>query len=306
MYLLPAAAGAWSESAVSSLVADKANQQTGAIANPRPLSAATTLARRELVRFFRQPQRVFGAVAQPVIFWLVFGAGLSASFRWPGAAEGGPGFRDYFFPGTLVLIVLFTAIFTTISIIEDRREGFLQSVLVAPIPRWSMVLGKVLGGSAIALVEAMLFLAVGWLFGIAAGPLALVAIVAWLALIALALTSVGFVFAWRLDSTQGFHAVMSVLLFPMWLLSGAFFPAPACDVDSTWIDCAVSWLIRVNPLTYGVAGVRRALLADSPHASLAAELPSTALCLTITIGFAVLAFVAACLVAARPAKGDLL
>jgi ABC-2 type transport system permease protein len=249
---------------------------------------------------------VFGAVAQPVVFWIVFGAGLGSSFRWPGAAEGGPDFRDYFFPGTLVLIVLFTAIFTTISIIEDRREGFLQSVLVAPIPRWSMVLGKVLGGSAIALVEAMLFLAIGWLLGISAGALSLVEIVAWLAVIAVGLTSLGFVFAWRLDSTQGFHAVMSVLLFPMWLLSGAFFPAPACDASSTWIDCGVAWLIRVNPLTYGVAGVRRAMLAGSPHASLAADLPPTALCLGVTMGFTLLAFGAACLVAMRPAKGDLL
>lgn len=290
---------------MSSLIAPRTEVRSQPV-QPRPLAAAATLCRRELVRFYRQPQRVFGAVAQPVIFWLVFGAGLSSSFRWPGAAADGPGFRDYFFPGTLVLIVLFTAIFTTISIIEDRREGFLQSVLVAPIPRWSMVLGKVLGGSAIALVQAMLFLAVGWLFGVSVGPLALIQLLAWLALVAVALTSVGFVFAWRLDSTQGFHAVMSVLLFPMWLLSGAFFPPPACGPDSSWIDCGVAWLIQVNPLTYGVAGVRRLFLVETPHAALAADLPPAHVCLTVTAGFAMLAFLAAWRVASRPAKGDLL
>src|SRR3954465_12100543 len=110
-----------------------------------------TLCQRELVRFFRQKNRVFGALGQPIIFWLLFGAGLKSNNL------------DYahFFPGTLVMILLFTAIFATISIIEDRREGFLQGVLVAPIPRWSMVLGKVLGGTAIAMLQGTVFLLLG-------------------------------------------------------------------------------------------------------------------------------------------------
>ena len=118
-----------------------------------------TLAQRELVRFFRQRNRVFGALGQPIIFWLLFSAGL-------GSTKFGDSNRlDYahFFPGTLVMILLFTAIFATISIIEDRREGFLQGVLVAPVPRWSMVLGKVLGGAAIAMLQGLLFLVLGWL-----------------------------------------------------------------------------------------------------------------------------------------------
>src|SRR5437762_12572346 len=105
---------------------------------PRPWLVAASLCRREWVRFVRQPNRVFGAVGTPVLFWLLFGAGLGPSFRVPGTAGQNLGFAEYFFPGTLILILLFTAIFSTISIIEDRREGFLQSVLVAPIPRWSM------------------------------------------------------------------------------------------------------------------------------------------------------------------------
>src|SRR6186997_1405871 len=107
-----------------------------------------TLSLRELVRFFRQRNRVFGALGQPIIFWLLFSEGLRGSNL------------DYahFFPGTLVMILLFTAIFATISIIEDRNEGFLQSVLVSPAPRWAMVLGKILGGTCIAMVQGGLFL----------------------------------------------------------------------------------------------------------------------------------------------------
>src|SRR6476619_1824730 len=147
-----------------------------------------TLCERELVRFFRQKNRVFGALGQPIIFWLLFGAGLRSNNL------------DYahFFPGTLVMILLFTAIFATISIIEDRREGFLQSVLVAPIPRWSMVLGKIMGGTTIALLQGMLFLLLALTLKIRIDLVSFVAIGALLFLSALALTSLGFVIAWRM------------------------------------------------------------------------------------------------------------
>src|SRR5215218_7992880 len=123
-----------------------------------PWPVVGTLCQRELVRFLRQKNRVFGALGQPIIFWLLFGAGLG------GSKPGSLGYA-HFFPGTLVMILLFTAIFATISIIEDRREGFLQGVLVAPIPRWTMVLGKVLGGTAIAMLQGIVFLLLGWLAG---------------------------------------------------------------------------------------------------------------------------------------------
>jgi ABC-2 type transport system permease protein len=105
-----------------------------------------TLAKRELVRFFRQRNRVIGALIQPILFWGLFSAGLK---------NNDLGFA-FFFPGTIAMILLFTAIFTTISIIEDRREGFLQSILVSPVPRWSMVLGKIIGGAIIAIIQALL------------------------------------------------------------------------------------------------------------------------------------------------------
>src|SRR5436190_12650855 len=111
--------------------------QTAAPLQEKPWLVVGTLAQRELVRFFRQRNRVVGAIGQPILFWLLFGAGLGPSFRLPGtdatASGEGVSYREFFFPGTMSLILLFTAIFTTISIIEDRREGFLQSVLVAPI-----------------------------------------------------------------------------------------------------------------------------------------------------------------------------
>jgi ABC-2 type transport system permease protein len=131
-------------------------QNTSDIVLPRPSWArvVATLSQREWIRFVRQRNRVFGAVGQPIIFWVLFATGLGPSFRLPGAADSEVSYGEYFFPGTVILILLFTAIFTTISVIEDRREGFLQGVLVAPIPRSAMVCGKLLGGTAIALAQA--------------------------------------------------------------------------------------------------------------------------------------------------------
>jgi ABC-2 type transport system permease protein len=197
-----------------------------------------------------------------------------------------------------VLIVLFTAIFSTISIIEDRREGFLQAVLVAPLPRASLVLGKVAGGTALAVIQAGLFLLLGpllWLVGLSphmSFSLSLVdvgAIFAFLVLQGFALTGLGYVMAWPLDSTQGYHALMSVLLMPMWLLSGAFFPVP----ESGWL----AWVMWVNPLTYGVVGLQRILFAHAERpaagSTTQASLPSVTTCLAVTAIFCVVAFAAA-------------
>src|SRR5580704_3984795 len=118
---------------------------------PSTVLAVYSLALRELVRFFRQRTRIIGALGQPIIFWVLFGAGLQSSFQGP----AGISYQEYFFPGVAVMIVMFTAIYSTISIIEDRREGFLQGVLVAPIPRVSLVLGKVCGGMVLAVMQAV-------------------------------------------------------------------------------------------------------------------------------------------------------
>jgi ABC-2 type transport system permease protein len=264
------------------------------------LRASAALAAREILRFVRQRNRVFGALGQPIIFWLLFSAGLGPSFRMPSAEPGaGTSYAEYFFPGTIVLILLFTAIFATISIIEDRREGFLQSVLVAPIPRWSMVLGKIAGSSLIALVQGLLFLALGLTLGLRFSFASLAAVTTLMFLLSLALTGLGFLIAWRMDSTQGFHAVMSVFLLPMWLLSGAFFPA-----QGGWLG----WVLALNPLTYGVAELRRLLYLPRGDEAVAmlAGLPSPGVCWGVTIAFAVITFALSCKIAGTRTTGDLL
>src|SRR5579885_435320 len=112
---------------------------------------------REVVRFYRQRSRVIGVIASPLLFWVVIGSGFGTSFR-SGSAAGQQHYLDYFYPGALIMIVLFTSIFTMMSVIEDRREGFLLSVLVAPVPRSSIVLGKVLGGTTLAAAQGLIFL----------------------------------------------------------------------------------------------------------------------------------------------------
>jgi len=223
-----------------------------------PLAIAT-LWQRELTRFFRQPSRIAAAALSPLLFWILIGSGFSSSFRLP----GGPAdvsYLRYFFPGVIVLVLLFAAIFSTISVIEDRREGFLQGVLVAPVGRAAIVAGKVLGGATLAWLQALPFLALAPLAGVHLTWSAVLAAAGVMALLAVALTAVGFAFAWRVDSVQGFHAVMNLVLVPMWLLSGAFFPLAGA---AAWM----SVLMRLNPLTYGVAALRGVLDAGSGAAA---------------------------------------
>ncbi len=228
---------------------------------PRMAAVVYQLCWRELVRFFRQRNRVIGSIGTPLVMWIIFGLGLDRSFSAGTSSGAAPGFLHYYFPGSLVLILMFTAIFTSISIIEDRREGFLQSVLVSPVSRSSMVLGKVLGGAIIALIQALLFLSVALFLDVSWSPGRFVALVALLFAAALMMTSLGFVFAWRMESTQGFHAIMNLVLMPMWLMSGSFFPVPAL-ANSSAAQVAVHWCMRLNPLTYVVALVRELLYAQ--------------------------------------------
>ena len=190
----------------------------------RPWLVVYVLSWREFVRFFRQRNRVVAAIGTPLLFWLLFGTGLHQSFQ---VVAGGPSFREYFFPGTLVLILMFTAIFSSISIIQDRGEGFLQSVLVSPVPPWAMVLGKILGATLIAWVQVALCLVLVLTLDVDVSWLNALSMIGVLLLGALAMTSMGFVMAWNMESIQGFHAVMNLVLMPMWLLSGSFFPVPA-------------------------------------------------------------------------------
>jgi len=222
--------------------------------------AVYSLWHRELVRFLRQPSRLAGAFAMPLLFWVLIGSGLSSSFRLPGSSAQ-VSYLEFFFPGTVVLLILFGSIFSTFSVIDDRNAGFLQGVLVAPVGRATIVFGKVLGGSTLAWLQGMLVLMMAPLAGISLSVYVILAGASVLALLAVAMTSLGFVFAWRIDSTQGFHAVMNVVLLPLWFLSGAFFPVTGAP---RWLE----WIVRLNPLSYGTDALRQVLyIGSDPTAS---------------------------------------
>lgn len=213
------------------------------------LATISVLVRRDLTRFVREKSRVLGAVVQPLLFWLMIGSGLADNFKLPGSEH--VSYLEYFFPGVLVMIVLFSAIFTTMSVIEDRHSGFLQAVLVAPGSRVSLVLGKCLGSSAVALIQGALFLLLAPLAGFSFTSMALLPLAAGLVLTCLALCTLGFAVAWWLDSSTAYHVVMSVLLLPLWVLSGSMFPARPGTI--------MGYLVSANPLSYAVSAVRRGM-----------------------------------------------
>lgn len=263
--------------------------------SPPGLLAVWTLWRRELVRFFRQPSRIGGALGTPLVFWLLLGFGFSGSFRLPGAPEAVP-FLRWFYPGVLTLVVLFAAIFSTISVIEDRREGFLQGVLVSPVSIFGLVAGKVAGSATLAWLQGLLLLGLAPLAGVPVELPGLLAGAGVLALLALGLTSVGFFFAWQVSSVQGFHAVMNLLLMPLWLLSGAFFPAAGAP---GWM----AWAMAANPLTYPTTALRRALdpvsVGGAVEPDAAVGLASWGVSFGVTAALVVAGFGAAVAVARR-------
>jgi ABC-2 type transport system permease protein len=232
-----------------------------------------TLWWRDLLRFWREKARVLGYVGSPLLFWVLIGSGY--------------GNLAFFFPGALVLTVMFSAVFSTMSLIEDRREGFLLSMLVSPAPRSSMVLGKILGSTTLAWIQGVIFLcflpATGYVPG-ASGVLEAVGVIF---LIAFTFTVLGFLIAWQMDSTQGFHAVMNLVLLPLWLVSGSLFPMTNAH---GW----VRWLMRLNPVTYTVAALRQSFERRA-----AMDTPSFATSLIVTACFAVVLFAASTAFASR-------
>lgn len=233
-----------------------------------------TLWLREVIRFLRQPNRVFGALGQPILFWVLVGSGFKASFR-PMMFHLEIGYMEYFFPGIVLMVLLFTAIFSTFSIIEDRNEGFLQGVLVSPSPRLSIILGKVMGGATMAVIQALLFLILAPFLGFKFHVWMFLELILLLFLIAMSLTSFGFMLAWRMDSIQGFHALMMLILLPMWFLSGAFFPMEG-------VPFLMKWVMQLNPLMYGLSAVRRILYGSFTDVG---ELPSLEFSMGVTVLF---------------------
>jgi ABC-2 type transport system permease protein len=229
-----------------------------------------------MLKFVRDRSRVLGAVAQPLALWLLLGLGFQNTFRPPGGVEGS--YVSFLFPGILALVLLFTALFSTISVVEERTSGFLQAVMVAPTPRTALVLGTALGGTLLATLQALLFLAALPLLALSPGWGGLGLVVAICLLTGLGFTALGFAIAWRMDTTRGFHAVMNLFLLPLWFVSGAMFPVEGAAP-------VLQWLMWVNPVSYAVSGLRHGLHGFAEGGS---TLAGPGVCLLVTGGFATL------------------
>ncbi len=270
------------------------NTDTSSSVRRAPVSLAVySMWRRELTRFWRQKSRLIGAVATPLVFWLVLGAGFGRSFNPTGGASDAS-YLEYFFPGTVVLAVLFTAIYSTISIIEDRQEGFLQGVMVAPVSRGGIVAGKMLGATTLAVVQGVVMLMLAPLIGLPLSFASFCYAIAALFGVALGLSGLGLMIAWSMDSTAGFHAIMNLLLMPMWLLSGAVFPI----ADAHPILKAIMY---ANPLTYGVSGFRAGLYHNA--AAVSDDGISIIVSLVVTVLFAMFMLFGSIRMANRPNRG---
>lgn len=252
---------------------------------------ATALCWREILRFLKQRSRIVGAMLTPVLFWLLLGAGMGRSFVESGVAgeASSEGYLVYFFPGALLMIVLFVALFSTISIIEDRKEGFMQGVLAAPVSAWAIVAGKAAGATILAAFQGMLFVALAAAGGIGISWIGALGALLAMLLIAPALAGAGMCLAWWMESVSGFHAIMNVLLMPLWMLSGAMFPLAGAATGMQWVMLA-------NPLTYAQALLRRMM---QPGGVFSADLPSLEWSLLVTVGFSVLMLVFAWLLVRR-------
>ena len=227
---------------------------------------ALIIARRDLVRFLRQPARIAAAIGTPLLLWAFMGSGFAGSFRPAGLGE--TSYAAFLLPGAMTLVAVFAAIFSAISIIEDRNEGWLQTVLVSPAPRWSIALGKIIGSSVLAFAQAAALMLAILFLDVHPTLQAVVLSLLALAITSFAMTAMGFVFAWHSETTAGFHAVMNIVFMPMWLLSGAFFPPASKDGGATLL----TWLMRINPLTWCTQAIREPMMGEPAMAWLLASL----------------------------------
>jgi len=209
---------------------------------------------RDVLRFWRDRARLVSSLGMPLLFLVVFGSGLSASLGAGLTSElGDVSYVRFLFPGIVAMAVLFTAVFSAISIVWDREFGFLREVLVAPISRAAVVLGKAFGGSTVAMFQGAILLVLAPILGVSMNPLLVLKLLGLMFLIAFALTSMGILIAARLQSMEAFQMIMNFLIMPMFFLSGAFFPLKGLPA---WM----SVITRLDPVAYGVDPMRRLLL----------------------------------------------
>jgi len=221
------------------------------------LRAAKVVWRRELLRFFRNRLRLLTSFVQPILFLLVIGTGFGAL----APSSGSVNFKTFMFPGILAMTVLFTALFSAISIVWDREFGFLREMLVAPVRRGAIVVGKCAGGTTTAAIQGAVMLLLAGLVGVPYSPTLFATLLGEMILVAVALTAFGVLVASRMSQIESFQAVIQFLVMPMFFLSGAIFPPTGLP---QWLEV----LTKLDPLTYAVDPMRRAVFAHV-HASAA-------------------------------------
>ncbi len=217
---------------------------------------------REFTKFIRERSRLLGTMARPIVWLFVMGAGLSRLVK----PEGGVNYLQFIFPGMLGLTILFASIFSAISIVWDREFGFLKEILVAPISRFSIVLGKAAAGTSISLVQVLLMVIFIPFLGIKVSFVQVLLLVLFAGMLAFALTSLGILVASRMASYEGFNIIMNFLVMPMFFLSGAMYPV--------WmLPAGLRELTHFNPLTYGVDAMRNVLLSGAVGTKMGPEYP---------------------------------
>jgi ABC-2 type transport system permease protein len=214
------------------------------------LRAVSVVWRRELIRFARARGRIVIALAQPAMFLLLLGTGLASAMPSQGSVD----FRTFMFPGMMAMTVLFTSIFSSVTIVFDREFGFMREMLVAPVHRSSLVLGKCLGGATVATAQGALMLLFAPLVDVPLDPMMMVLLVLQLALMAFSLTALGIAIACRMTKMESFQTVMQFVVMPLFFLSGAMFPLTSLP---TWLNA----LTKLNPLSYAVDPLRRTVFS---------------------------------------------
>lgn len=233
-----------------------------------------TLWLRDITRFLRDKPRIISSSVQPLLWLFILGLGLSTAF----VKGGDPRYLRFIYPGIISMSVLFTAIFSAVSIIWDREFGFLKEVLVAPIPRWSVVVGRALGGSTVAVLQGAIILLFAPMAGVSFTVVQLVQAFVIMFVIAFSMTSFGILIAARMHTHEGFQVVVNFILLPMFFLSGAMFPTN--KGLPIWMDT----LVRLNPLGYGVDALRQTLVGI--------QINPLWMDLTVVIGFGALVLIA--------------
>lgn len=217
----------------------------------RNVRAMLMVWRRDIIRLFRMPTRIVTGIAQPLLFLFVLGAGLESAIGARGAA--GLDYQEYLFPGILAMSVLTSALFSAIAIVWDREFGFMREMLVAPVSRASLVLGKALGGGSVSVVQGLVLVFAAPLVGVSFTVGSFFKMLGFLLLLAFSLTAFGIVIASRMQRMESFQMVMALVLQPMLFLSGAIFPLVSLP---DWLGVVT----RINPATYGVDAIRRVVL----------------------------------------------